>query len=140
MVRCGTWVLSLLGLMVLGCGKGDELPHLYPVKGRILKKGQAVSRGQVKFSSPKDPTALLIKADVGKDGSFTLTTTKGSTTAPGAPAGVYQVLYQSGGDPGNLKDSARMKAFLPVTLTENCKVEPRESGNEFTFDLAKVKK
>ncbi len=133
------WAVPCCVICLLGCGRGEEVPPVYVVKGRVLKNGQPVRGGQIKFAGVQETAAILVRGTVGEDGSFTLATTRGKTTVSGAPAGTYQVLYQPPRAGTALKDPAKMRAFLPVTVSQNCKVEPHETGNAFTFDLAAVR-
>ena len=138
MPRFWTFPFFFVALVAVGCGKGEDLPKLYPVKGKVVKGGKAVKGGQVLFAPRDTQAALLIKGEVSEDGTFTLTTSKGRTSAAGAPEGKYQVTY----DPprqgsGEEKTPAKSISFTrPLILTQTFKVEPKD--NQLTVDLAKA--
>jgi hypothetical protein len=72
------------------CGCSGE-PRTYPVRGKVLYKGQPAAGAKVIFE-PKnnsDPRALRPTATVIADGSFTLSSRE---PGDGAPAGEYAVL------------------------------------------------
>lgn len=121
----GRAVLSLLLTAVLGCG-GEELPQLYPVTGKVVKGGQPVTGGTIRFTPVGVPERILINAPVHEDGTFQLSTRKGNTRAPGAPEGMYEVMYS----PAKLVKGGP----LPVSSSKTYKVKPQP--NEFTFDVA----
>src|SRR5262249_44102573 len=117
-------VLVLFGLVVLGCGKGEEMPPLYPVKGKVVNKGKAVQGRRVQFAPVKDQAVIFINGEVGDDGTFTLTTRKGSQSAPGAPEGIYHATYTPAGlgGAGDPKDPTKAQGVRPVTLAQTYKV------------------
>jgi hypothetical protein len=131
MARRGTAVLLLLGAVALGCGGKDaeELPTLHPVTGKVLKHGQPVAGGSIRFTPVNEQAEIIMKGRVGEDGTFELITWKGKTresktSAAGAPVGTYYVTYS----PPTLSKTA-----LPVTSKETYKVEAK--ANEFTFEV-----
>src|SRR4051812_47263847 len=83
----------LFGLTVCGCGKAEELPALYPVRGKVVRNGKAVAGGNVKFEPVKGQGEIFSNAEVGSDGRFTLATHRRSLAGPGAPEGSYRVVY-----------------------------------------------
>jgi hypothetical protein len=102
---------------VVGCGSG--LPKTYPVKGKVVFKGdKPVTDGRIQFQSTADPQIKAL-GDIDKDGSFSLTTYVGKKNVPGAPAGAYHVVIE-------LERPAEVVA-LPSAYT----VDPRE--NDFTI-------
>ena len=89
----------VLGLAVLaGCTdskpKGD-LPALHPAKGTVVRGGQPVNGGAVKFHPDPEDLDLVVGAEVMADGSFELQTAHAQSQkkGPGAPAGTYRVTY-----------------------------------------------
>jgi len=89
-------VAQLLLIFCLGCGSNnpaDVMPTLYPVTGKVIKNGRHVASGAIRFHTDKSQEAILVTGAVSDDGRFTLATRKGSRTAPGAPAGKYQIVY-----------------------------------------------
>ncbi len=86
----GLCAVALLSFALLGCAeaKPDRTP-VFPAKGTITFKGQPVS-GALVALHPKAPIAGTPnpRANVGKDGSFQVST---YVTADGAPEGDYTV-------------------------------------------------
>ena len=89
-----------LGLIVaLGCTDGTrpkgDLPALHPAKGKVVRNGQPVSGGLVRFFSQPDDPDLVVNSEVGPDGTFELQTlhAQSQKKAKGAPVGTYQVTY-----------------------------------------------
>jgi hypothetical protein len=140
MRRCWVLFFVVLGLAVLGCGKGDDMPPLHPVKGKVVHKGQPVRGGRVELHPVNDQGLIFVNAEVGNDGTFTLITRKGSRSAPGAPEGSYHVLYLPplAAGPGDQADPAKAQALKPSQFPTPFKVEART--NELTLDLARAKK
>lgn len=133
--------LSLLGVL-LGCGGAGRpdvpLPPLHPVRGQLLRAGQPVAGGAVRFSpvsgqktssgAPADQGAqnLSIGGQVGPDGQFELTTlqTVSQRSALGAPVGQYTVTYYP---PSETQDVQPIPLPTPVTI--------REGPNELKLSL-----
>ncbi len=116
----------LLGFAVLGCGKGEDIPKLYPAKGKVVRNGKAVKGEFIQFRPVKDMGEIFINGMVGADGTFELSTKRKGDPAPGAPEGEYQVTYMPPG-----KD----QSDPPVTPAKTYKVEPK--SNDFTVDVSK---
>jgi hypothetical protein len=89
----------VLGLVVaLGCTDGKppgDLPALHPARGKVVRNGQPVGGGMVRFFAQPDDPDLVVNAEVGADGAFELQTlhAQSQKKAKGAPAGTYQVTY-----------------------------------------------
>jgi hypothetical protein len=140
---CWRWAFLVFvpyGLSACGCGRGEELPPLHPVTGKVVQNGKAVAGGRVEFQPVKGQGEIFINAEVGSDGRFTLATRKRSLAGPGAPEGSYNVLYlpplpAGAADPA---DPARAQALKPALFPTPFKVEARD--NEFVLDLGKAKK
>ena len=88
-----------LGLAALaGCDGGKpkgELPPLHPATGKVVRGGQPVNGGLVRFfADPEDPD-VVVNAEVKADGSFELQTmhAQSQKRGTGAPAGTYRVTY-----------------------------------------------
>jgi hypothetical protein len=128
----------VLGPAFLGCGKGEELPPLYPARGKVLKGGQPVKGGLIQFSQEGTQKPPIVNARVGEDGNFTLTTQQGGRSGAGAPEGTYRVIYHPPAGEGAQADPAKAQAALPVTLSMTYKVQSGE--NDFLIDLAKSRK
>lgn len=87
-------MLSVGSLMGAGCSGGDD-PTTAAVSGKVTRGGQPVSGGTVMFSprasaDKKGPPGKPAAAEVGADGTFTLTT---FTKNDGAVIGKHQVTY-----------------------------------------------
>ncbi|MEA1952379.1 MAG: hypothetical protein U9N87_13450 [Planctomycetota bacterium] len=94
-------VLLLVLAMFLGCGSGrpeGELPELYPAGGTVIRGGQPVTTGFLRFrpvSPDADSSNYLITSLVGPDGHFELASMHALSQKkkPGAPAGTYTITY-----------------------------------------------
>lgn len=92
---------ALFAALAAGCGgetAQPKFPDLVPAKGVVKRAGAAVTAGAVQFL-PDPPTAdFLVNAEVGKDGTFALstvrTTDKTGERKPGAPPGKYKAVFQ----------------------------------------------
>lgn len=100
--------------------KGD-LPTLHPTTGTVSRGGSPLTAGQVRLKAdPAKPefTDLLINAEVGKDGTFTLQTIHALSMkkAPGVPAGTYKATFvpSLGDQQGNI---VPIELPTPVTIT-----------------------
>jgi hypothetical protein len=88
-----------IGLVfVAGCQDGKpkgELPPLHPVKGKVVKNGQPVGGGSVRFKIEPDDLDLVVSAEVKADGTFELHSSHAQSqkNGTGAPAGTYSVMY-----------------------------------------------
>jgi hypothetical protein len=78
---------ALVSLSALGCGKAASKVATHPAKGSITFKGQPI-HGALLTLHPKAPIENVPapRANVGKDGSFRVTTFNGGD---GAPEGDY---------------------------------------------------
>jgi hypothetical protein len=82
-------LLCLVAAAVLACASCSSGPPLYPVKGKVLHKGQPLKDAVVTFhpKGDKSITTVLPVGKSGEDGSFSLIT----GVKEGAPAGEYVV-------------------------------------------------
>jgi hypothetical protein len=110
----------------LGCADGKPLPALYPVKGTILKNGQPVQGGSIRFHPESSQEDLIIISAVGDNREFALATKSSKRHASGAPPGKYRVVYT----PRISKTS-----FQPTTLKEPVTIEVKE--NDLTIELGR---
>lgn len=113
-------------LLVVGCGgeKGQPaFPELVPVKGVVKKGGAPVSGGVVKFTPDPDTAEFLVNAEVGTDGTFTLstvrTTDKSGERKPGAAAGKYAVTYMPPAGDQTTGGVALPVNLPPVTISKD---------------------
>lgn len=137
--------LSLFGLF-FGCWGGTgrpegALPKLQPVRGQLVRAGQPVSGGAVRFepmaSSPgatagtSSQQNLSIGGNVGPDGRFELVTlhTLSMQSGPGAPVGQYRVTYL----PPASEKPEDQAAIQPITLPEPVTIQ--EGQNDLTLSL-----
>ena len=86
--------------MIAGCDSGGNqpaFPDLHPVKGTVTRNGKAVNGGSVRFTPDPDKPEFSVNAEVGTDGTYTLTmvrtTDKRGERKSGAPSGKYKVTY-----------------------------------------------
>lgn len=97
-LRAATLLAALL--LLPGCRAGvsqPDFPPLVPVKGVVVRNGQPVTGGAIRFDPQPESTEFLINSDVASDGSFQLSTVRLTDTSgerrPGAPAGQYVVTF-----------------------------------------------
>ena len=127
-------------LLGAGCGGGTDDPATAAVSGKVTRNGQPVSGGSVMFSprastdrkQPGKPAA----AEVGADGSFTLTTyTKGD----GAVVGKHQVTYTAA--PIEIDEKQHKEDSQPVVspfaglIPSKAEVEVKAGSNTIDIDL-----
>jgi len=91
-------LLLALAVGLTGCGpKQPDFPELVPVKGVIKKGKDAVSGGDIQFTSESIPSGFVVASPVEADGSYSLvtkrTTDREGESRAGAPAGKYKVIY-----------------------------------------------
>ena len=86
-LRRGSLLAALVSLTALGCGKAMSNVATHPAKGTITFKGQPI-HGALVTLHPKAPLENVPapRANVGKDGTFSVTTFNGGD---GAPEGDY---------------------------------------------------
>jgi hypothetical protein len=113
-----------------GCGKSNDanLPPLHPVRGQLLNKGAPVTEGAVSFHPLNEQAAVIINGKLDNEGRFELTTVRGASRVPGAPAGQYQVIYS----PPVLGKNA-----LPVSLPGLTKIDA--GTTDLALDMAAKK-
>ena len=91
----------MLFAFTLGCGSGrpaGELPTLEPVTGQVLRDGEPVAGGMLRFrqeSAADSASNLVVSGAVDDLGRFQLSTTHALSQQkkPGAPAGEYTATY-----------------------------------------------
>jgi hypothetical protein len=127
-----------LAALLVGCGGGGSqpaFPDLYPAKGVVKRGGQPVAGGSVRFTPEPDRPEFLVNAEVGPDGTFSLstvrTTDKAGERKPGAPAGRYRVTYM----PPAGDQTAGGVSFAPVEAQSAVTVASQE--NDLTIELTK---
>src|SRR5262245_491586 len=90
-------LLAGAALLAGGAGCGAGMPETYPVKGKVVSRGgKPVSYGRIEFRSLAD-ASVKATGEIGKDGSFTLTTHKDGKSTPGAVAGEHKVVVEQEG-------------------------------------------
>jgi hypothetical protein len=82
--------LSVLTMLVVGCGGGVSMPKTVPVTGTVTLDGKPVDGATVSLISEEGSVTSSGKSD--SSGKFTLTTIIGSKTAPGAVVGKHKVV------------------------------------------------
>jgi hypothetical protein len=91
--RIAAILMPLLALVLPSCGRSDG-PPLYPVRGKVMYKGQPAAGATVIFrrQDPEPNTIPPVPAgQVDDDGSFSVAVDE---RGDGAPAGRYAVLIQ----------------------------------------------
>lgn len=92
-------LLLIAGLALPGCGdaRQPDFPPLHPVKGVVKRGGKPVSGGSLLFTPDPETPDFRTNAEVGADGTYSLTTFRTTDRKgerkPGAPAGAYKVTY-----------------------------------------------
>lgn len=120
--------VALMGLSTF-CGCGNA-PTTHPVSGKVInKRGKAWPGGTITFQLDKDPT-VNATGEIGKDGSFSLTThyvsRNSGASKPGAPVGQYTVTVEPAyGEelPTSIKGSSVSQKFTVVAGDNNFTVE-----------------
>ena len=129
------YLLVGAALAVAGCGgeTGPAFPALVPVRGVVKRSGAPVSGGVLKFTPDPDATEFSVNAEVGADGTFTVstvrTTDRSGERKAGAPSGKYKVTYLP-----SLGDQTAGAAPKPIGLPMTT-IAP--GLNELSFELPK---
>src|SRR5262249_19416603 len=111
--------------------KRYEAVPLYPVRGKVLFKGQPAARAEVRFHpvTPSEKGNLYPAAKVETDGSFALTTYENKD---GAPPGEYTVTIRW--DEPSTKDEAtppdRLKGRYSDPKKSPWRIQVREGAND----------
>jgi hypothetical protein len=118
--------------LLAGCDDGKpkgDLPPLHPAKGKVVRGGQPVAGGSVRFQVEPDSPDVLVTAEVTPDGSFELQTVHALSgkQGKGAPAGTYRVTYQP--------PLSENQSPPPIELSQTQTI--KEGANELTVDLGK---
>jgi hypothetical protein len=92
----GAALVATAALCISGCGgdaasSGTTQANLNPVRGKVVREdGSAVSGGFIEFNS--EATGAHATGQIGKDGSFELSTMVDGQSQAGAPPGTYTVM------------------------------------------------
>lgn len=121
---------SILFAFCLGCSQPADqpkFPDLQPVQGTVTRGGIAITGGgAIVFSPDPDAGEFLVNSEVGKDGTFSLstvrTTDKKGERKVGAPAGVYKVTFNP-----PLGDQAAGSVQKPVDLPKPVTISTGEN-------------
>jgi hypothetical protein len=123
--------LALAAVLLVPCGgcgsAGGAVPTLIPVKGKVIYKGQPVSKGIVRFEP--DGYGRMASGQLQSDGTFVLTTLK---EGDGVVAGEHRVTIE--GFEKNLARDRALKKYGSANIS-GLKAEVRPEKTEFTFDL-----
>lgn len=131
-----TRLIAALGLaLLIGCTAGKpkgDLPPLHPAKGKVVRAGQPVAGGMVRFQPEPDIPDVVVNAEVKPDGTFELQTLHAVSQkkAGGAPAGTYRVTYYP-----NLGDQTQGPNPAPVTPAQKYTIT--EGPNDLTVEVGK---
>jgi hypothetical protein len=113
-----TSVVLVLAVLV-GCSEPKvqgDLPDLHPVKGKVVRAGQPVSGGEIRFTADGIGNDWVINAEVGADGTFELRTLHALSMkkGTGAPAGTWTATYSP--PLKNNQAPVPVRATKPVTV------------------------
>ncbi|MFM9965201.1 MAG: hypothetical protein ACKV2Q_28720 [Planctomycetaceae bacterium] len=137
----GASALTLLSFVCVGCGGGSDDLGTAAVSGKVTHKGQPVSGGSVMFNPKsatpgKNLTGKPAAAEVGADGSFTLTT---YSKNDGAVIGKHSVIYTPPAVTINEKEhkegSPTPKSPLAGLVPSKAEVEVKAGSNTIDIDL-----
>lgn len=122
---------------LLGCDPGKpkgDLPPLQPAKGKVLRDGQPVNGGSIKFIAENGDLDLVVGGEVNSDGTFELHTMHAQSMkkAAGAPAGSYKVTYFPA-----LGDQTAGPNPAPIELPESVTI--KEGQNDVPIEVGKKK-
>jgi hypothetical protein len=133
LLRRTCWALvALIAGAAASCSSKERHVNTYPVKGKLLWKGQPAAGAIVRLVpvGEKDPAALTPTGRVGLDGEFTLTTFEAND---GAPAGDYRFTFSwpsgRGNAPNALQD--RFKGRFANPEKSNIKLTVKAADNVF---------
>jgi hypothetical protein len=128
-------------LVLAGCQHGPSMPAAVPVKGQVLLPGGAPLRGGRLNFYPKDPSGLggiEPFADVGQDGTFTVTTYQEND---GAIPGSYVVTIEpvnyraKGGNPAPLANAGQIPKKYQDKGTSDLTAEVKNEATELKLQL-----
>lgn len=130
--------LIAIGLCLLaGCQDGKpkgELPPLNPVNGKVVRNGEPVAGGSVRFKIEPEDLDLVVSAEVKPDGAFELHSSHAQSqkNGLGAPAGTYAVTYLP-----PMGDQTQMKGPLPGPVELPQKVTIQGPTTDLVIDIGK---
>ncbi len=131
-IRWLLWYAPLaLLLLVSGCGKDEELPQTYAVKGKVVTKdGKPYRDGAGIMFRPVDNHELQAYGAIAPDGTFVLHTLGRTKTGRSKKLG--------GSVEGECKVNIEPVAAkgMPFWLTKSYRIEPNEN-NEIVVELEK---
>ena len=128
-------LLGAVLVLATGCTPAVVLPQTYPAGGSVVSRGgPPLTGGTVQFNSQSDPL-LRVLGTIDSDGSFTLTTTKDTAQADGAPEGEYKVFVL----PPLVSDSrggveGAHKGVPPIEMPQLYRVEAKD--NTFKLEVS----
>ena len=109
--------------LILLAGCGPSLPKTYPVAGKVVDQhGKPWPGGMITLHAVADSKVIAV-GEIGKDGSFTLTTKMYGKEKPGAAEGEHSVSI----DTGPVAGADGQLVIQPVVVPGKYKVEPREN-------------
>lgn len=139
--RMSTSILRLGGgsavlLLALGCGSTEPAGQ---VAGKVTYKGTPVTEGVVILRDAS--TGAAAEAQIGGDGSYTITTQKG-----GLPPGDYKITVTPPEIPGPVGDGTSEPGMIPKPVdnipekyrsptTTPLMVTLKDGGNEFNISM-----
>ncbi len=120
-------------MIAVGCEGGKpkgELPPLQLAKGTVVRGGQPVHGGSIRFQPEPNMPDIVVTSDVSPQGTFELQTIHATTQkkGTGAPVGTYHVMYYP---PQADQVAGGLPALIEVRQTQTIK----EGPNELTVEL-----
>jgi hypothetical protein len=135
-------LLALVATLVLaGCQRGPSMPAVVPVKGKVLLPGGEPLRGGRLNFLPKNPAGLggiEPFADIGQDGTFSVTTYQEND---GAIPGTYVVTITpvnfkaKGGNPVRLPNAAQIPNKYLEEATSDLTADIKGEATDLTLQL-----
>jgi len=128
-------------LAVTGCQRSPSMPAVVPVKGKVLLPGGEPLRGGRLNFIPKNPSGLggiEPFADIGQDGTFTVTTYQENDGAiPGAyVVTISPVDYKAkGGNPVKLPNAGQIPKKYLEEATSDLTADVKGEATELTLQL-----
>jgi hypothetical protein len=132
------WLMSVVVLVMAGCGESHSTLKLYPVKGKVLlADGKPLTSGRVVFVSAKP--SITSVANIDSDGAFAFKAASGD----GLPEAEYKIRIEAGAPTATKGSGGKLNSSLPFAteyLDEDysglkATVTTDESKNNFELKL-----
>jgi hypothetical protein len=133
--RCIGSIL-VVATCLTGCAKAPApLPKTYPVHGKVTyRDGAPVNAGMVQLQ-PEADTSVTTKGEIGRDGTYSLTTMRDGLRAEGAVAGPNRVtVFPSDIVKGAAGAADHFAPGLPSVLPTPFNVQQRDNALNLTAE------